>query len=224
MSQTTSGVAELIARLKTDGIDAGEAEKRRLLEEAEKKAAAIIADAKAKAEQLLANAKQERDRQRQQLDAELQMAARDFALRFSERIKQQVIQPVVAEPVKAVLDDAGFLQATLKELCVKYAESGADLEVALSPEARAKLEGFFTGELRRALGSNEVTLVDENGLVGFRLAKKGDSFAWDFSLEAVTQELMRLVDPALRGYFKLDDDAQKARSSASKNGHHVASA
>lgn len=223
MSQTTSGVAELIGRLKKDGIDAGEAEKRRLLEEAEQKAAAIIADAKAKADQLLASAKQERERQKQQLEAELQMAARDFALRFSDRIKQQVIQPVVTDPIKAVLDDPSFLKATLQELCVKVAQSGADIEVALSPETRAKLEGFFTGELTRALGGRELSLVDESGLVGFRLAKKGDSFAWDFSLDAVTSELMRLVDPALRGYFKLDD-GQKARSVASKNGQHVASA
>lgn len=223
MSQTTSGVAELIGRLKKDGIDAGEAEKRRLLEEAEKKAAAIVAEAKTKADQLLQSAKQERDRQKQQLEAELQMAARDFVLRFSDRIKQQVIHPVVADPVKAVLDDAGFLKATLKDLCVKYAESGADIEVALSPETRAKLEGFFTGELKSALGGRELSLVDENGLVGFRLAKKGDSFAWDFSLDAVAQELMRLVDPTLRGFFKLDD-GQKARAAPSKNGQHVASA
>lgn len=221
MSQTTSGVAELISRLKRDGIDAGEAEKQRLLDEAEKKAAAIVAEAKAKAEELLAQAKQERERQKQQLEAELQMAARDFALRFSERIKQQIIEPVVSGPTKAVLEDPAFLRATLQELCVAYAKTGADIELTLSPETRAKLEAFFTGELSRALGERQLSLVDESGLVGFRLAKKGDSFAWDFSLDAVTAELLRLVDPALRRYFTLETQRSQA---ASKNGQHVANA
>lgn len=218
MSQTTSGVAELISRLKRDGVDAGEAEKQRLLDEAEKQAAAIVAEAKAKAEQLLTDAKKERERQRQQLEAELKMAARDFALRFSERIRQQVIEPVVSGPVQGVLEDPAFLRTTIQELCVAYAKSGSDIELTLSPETRAKLEAFFTAELGRALGERELSLVDENGLVGFRLAKKGDSFAWDFSLDAVTSELLRLVDPALRRFFTLDE-GQRPQALRSNDPH-----
>lgn len=222
MSQTTSGIAELIGRLKKDGVDAGEAEKRLVLEDAEKKAAAIVAEAKAKAEQLLTGAKQERDRLKQQLDAELTMAARDFVLRFEGRIKAQVVQPVVDDAVKASLDDASFLKDTLKDLVVKFATTGADVEVTVSPEMKKQLEGFFTGELKSALSGREISLVDENGLVGFRLVKKGDSFAWDFSKEAIARELVQLVDPALRGYFTLEE-ASKGKAT-SKNGHHVASA
>lgn len=222
MSQTTSGIAELIGRLKKDGVDAGESEKRRLLSDAEQKAAAIVADAKGKADQLLANAKVERDRLKAQLDAELTMAARDFVLRFSDRIKGQVVQPVVDDAVQGALSDSGFLKSTLKELVLRYAATGADVELTVSPETRKQLEGFFTSELKGALGGREVSLVDENGLVGFRLVKKGDSFAWDFSKEAVARELVQLVDPALRGYFTLDD-ASKGKA-PSKNGQHVATA
>lgn len=223
MSQSTSGVAELIGRLKKDGVDAGEAEKRRVIEEAEQKAADIVADATAKAEQLLQSARQERERLKSQLDAELTMAARDFVLRFEARIKAQVIHPVVADPVKGVLEDAGFLKSTLRELCVRYAEGGADIELALSPETRKQLEGFFTGELKSALAGRDLTLVDESGLIGFRISKKGESFAWDFSKEAVAQELTQLVDPALRRYFALDD-GEKGKSALNRNGQHVASA
>lgn len=219
MSETTSGVAELIGRLKKDGVDAGEAEKRRIVDDAEKRAEAIVADAKKKAEDLLLAAKQERDRLKHQLDAELSMAARDFVLRLEGRIKAQVVNPVVSDVVKGVLEDTTFLKATLKDLVLKFAERGADVELTMSPETRAKLDGFFTGELKSALGSREITLVDEAGVVGFRIEKKGESFAWDFTKEAVARELVRLVDPALRAYFAFDD-APKTRAPA-KNGQHA---
>jgi V/A-type H+/Na+-transporting ATPase subunit E len=208
MAQTTSGIAELIGRLRKDGVDAGEAEKGRILTAAQQQADAIIAAAKQTAEDLLGGAKQERERLKQQLDAELAMAARDFVMRFSERIRAQVVRPVVHESVRGALSDPGFLQGALKELVVRYAEGGA-VEVAIAPELREQLEGFFTGELARSLAGGKAQLVDEQGLVGFRIVKQGESFAWDFSEDAVAKELVRLVDPALKTYFALEAGAKK---------------
>ncbi len=208
MAQTTSGIAELIGRLRKDGVDAGEAEKSRILDEAQQQADAIVAAAKQTAEDLLGGAKQERERLKQQLDAELAMAARDFVLRFSERVRAQVVRPVVNESVRGALSDPGFLQSALKELVVRYAEGGT-VEVAVAPELRQQLEGFFTQELARSLAGGKAQLVDEQGLVGFRIIKQGESFAWDFSEDAVAKELVRLVDPTLKTYFALEGGPKK---------------
>lgn len=220
MAQTTSGIAELIGRLRKDGVDAGEAEKGRILEEANQEAAAIVASAKKTGEELLAAAKQERERLKQQLDAELAMAARDFVLRFAERVRAQVVRPVVSDAVREALSEPAFLQGTIKDLLVRYADGGG-VEVTVSPAMRQQLEGFFTQELGRALGGGEVTLRDEQGLVGFRIVRKGESFAWDFSDDAVAKELVRLVDPALKGYFALDAGAKKRSNGEA---HHAKAA
>jgi V/A-type H+-transporting ATPase subunit E len=199
-----SGIADLIGRLKKDGVDAGEAEKQRLTDEANQKAEQIIADAKQQAADLLTGAKQERDKLKAQLDAELKMAARDFSMRMGDRIKSQVIMPVVAGAAKDVLSDAEFLKKAVHEVCVAVAKDGAGVDVVVSPEMKQSLEAYFTGELAKALKGGDVSVSDESGLIGFRISPRGEGFAWDFTSDSVTQELSTLVDPALRAYFAVD--------------------
>jgi V/A-type H+-transporting ATPase subunit E len=211
-----SGIAELIGRLKKDGVDAGESEKQRIIEEAQAKAEEILAEAKRGAEDLLSGAKTERDKLAKQLDGELRMAARDFAMRLSDRVKAQVIHPAVEGATKDALNDEDFLKACLPEVCAAVAKSGEGVELVVSPETKDKLEAFFTGELKRSLGGGEVTVRDEQGMVGFSVKPSGESFTWDFTLESMTRELGSLVDPALRTYFALDEKTTGAKSNGSQ--------
>lgn len=211
---TQSGIAELIGRLKKDGVDAGEAEKQRLVEGAQKKADEIVEAAKKQAAEVLADAKRDRAKLQTQLDGELKMAARDFSMRMGDRIKAQVIRPVVADATRDVLSDEGFLKQAVHDVCVAVAKDGAGVDVVVSPEMKAKLEAYLTGELQKALGSGNVEVRDEHGLVGFRISPKGEGFSWDFTSDAVTRELSALVDPALRQYFTLEDK----KAGAGRNG------
>jgi V/A-type H+-transporting ATPase subunit E len=223
MSQTTRGIAELIGRLRKDGVDAGEEEKARIVEDAKGEAAKILEDARRQADELLAAAKRERDRLEQQLHAELQMAARDFVHRFDDRIRSQIIDPVVEDSLKAALDDAGFLSTAIAGVCRTFVESGGKgLQVTVSSDKKASLEAFFTGELEKALDGGKVEIVDESGLVGFRVNRKGESFVWDFTQESVAREVAHLVDPALRRFFELKE-GDAAKKSAG-NGRPAASA
>lgn len=210
MSDTTTGIADLIERLKKDGVEAGEAEKNRILKAARKEADALVAEAKQRAERIVEEARREAEKQREQIRAELTMAARDFVFSFQRRLKTQVIIPLVEESLRSVLSDLDFLKACLKDICVRFAEEGGkSVEVIVSPETRDTLAAFFTGELEKAIAGGKVTVSDEAGLVGFRLVRDGQSYAWDFSLEAVTRELADLVDPKLRSYFLLSENGER---------------
>lgn len=218
MPETTSGIAELISHLKRDGVEAGEAEKARILKSARDEADAILADAKRRASQILDEARAEADKQRAQLTSELRMAARDFMLSFQERLRRQVTLPLVEERLRGALGDPEFLKAALKELLARFAEQGASgMEVVVDAELRQKLDAAFLKELEAAMKGGRVSISDEQGLVGFRLVPQGETFAWDFSLEAMARELAQLVDPALKRCFTLEGE----KVATSSNGVHA---
>lgn len=200
MTEMTSGVGDLLQRLRKDGVEAGEAEKQRILREAEEQAAALVADAKNKAKEIVAAANTQAEAKKKQLDAELGMAARDFALRFAERVKKRAVAPVVRAQVDAALADPNLLKDAISALI--RGKTG-DAKLTVSPETRDKLGAFFEHELARQLEGGKVELVSESGLSGFRLQRQGDTFSWDVTGEAVAHELALLVEPALRKYLDL---------------------
>ncbi len=205
MTEMTSGIGDLLQRLRQDGVEAGEAEKQRLLRDAEEQAAALLADAKAKAKEIVAAADAEAVAKRKQLDAELGMAARDFALRFAERVKSQAIEPLVRAQVDVGLDDPNLLKEVLSGL---IREKAGDASVTVSPEIQQKLGAYFERELAGQLVDGQLEIKLETGLTGFRLQRKGESFSWDVTGEAVADELSQLVEPSLRKYFQLNSTSR----------------
>jgi V/A-type H+-transporting ATPase subunit E len=209
MAETTSGIAELIARIKKDGVVAGEEEKARIIQNAEEQADKILADAKKEAGNIVDGAKKERQALKEQLTAELKMAARDFVFDFQQRIKNQAIRPTVEKSVASVLKDPEFLKNALTQICADYAKDGGDrIEIMVDGELSKKLEAFFTGELHKAL-SRGVSISDADGLVGFRLVRGDENFVWEFSLDAVTRAMTQLVEPGLRSFFDFETDGAK---------------
>lgn len=200
MTEMTSGIGDLLQRLRKDGVEAGETERRRILQDAQDQASAVVAEAQARAKEIIAAADAEVKAKRTQLNAELTMAARDFALRFSERIKKQAIAPLVRSRVGDALNDADVLKEALIAL-LRERTGGA--KVTVSPETRSKLEGYFLTELARMMEGGKLEIVSEEGLTGFRLQRAGETFTWDVTGEAVAQELAALVDPVLRKHLQI---------------------
>lgn len=200
MTEMTSGIGDLLERLRKDGVEAGETEKQRILREAEAQAATLVANATERAKEIVAAAEAEAQAKRKQLDSELTLAARDFALRFAERVKKQVIQPLVQTRVDEALGATDVLKEALTTL-IREKTGGA--KIGVSPETRSKLESFFAHDLARMLDGGQLEIASENGLTGFRLQRQGESFTWDVTGEAVAGELTGLVEPALSKYLRL---------------------
>lgn len=195
MKQAASGISDLIARIKADGIQAGEDERKERIEAASREAAKIVADARAEAERIVGAANAEAERRRHQLDAELRMAARDFVLRLQERLSAQVLRPVTADLARAALADDGAVTALILDL---LRERAGGARLTLDADRRAALEAAVIAGFAGRLGDGGLEITDEAGLGGFRLARDGENFVWDASADAVARELASLVEPSLR--------------------------
>ncbi|MBI2571955.1 MAG: hypothetical protein HYV63_33510 [Candidatus Schekmanbacteria bacterium] len=205
MTEITSGIAALITRIKNEGVSAGEEERDRIIAEARQRAEQIVADARNEVAALRSTAEADARRVTEQMRAELKMAARDFVLGFQERIRQQIIRPVLSEQLRGVLTDETFLSDFVARICADFLASGGDgVEISVSEDLREKLAAATLHALAAHVDAGkEVAVRNEEGLVGFRLIRRGEAFAWDFSLEALTQALARLVEPHLRQFFEL---------------------
>lgn len=199
MSEIQGGVGDLITRLRRDGVEAAEAEKARLTEQARADAQALVDQARAEARQIVEAAEAEADARRHKLDAELRLAARDFVADLRQRLSREIIGPSIAERAGQALGDVTFLQDILKDLLAGQLEAGdAAVEVTVAPELRTGLEAFFAKALAEQVDAGKIVFHDEAGLSGFRLTRRGASFVWDASEEAVAAAIARLVDPRLR--------------------------
>lgn len=200
MTEITSGIGDLLQRLRKDGVQAGETEKLRIVSEAEEQARKLVASAEAQARAILSEAKAEVQAQRAQLEAELAMAARDFVLGFAQRAGQQVIQPLVQQRVGEVLRDP---QALTQLLSALVSQQAGGSRVSVSPELRDQLADYFEHELAGLMQGGALEVRSEQGLKGFRLQREGDGFVWEVTEESVARELSALVEPALRKYLTM---------------------
>lgn len=201
MTELTSGISDLIQRIKEDGVVSGETEKKKIIQAAQEEAKRMMTEAQNKADKLVADAKHNAESLKAQTEAELRMAVRDFVFSFQQSVKAQAIRPQIASHVAAALNDEGFLKDVLKGLLSEFLKNkDSGLQLSLSPEMKEKLGGFFSKQLS---DGNELEITGKTGLTGFRFRKAGDSYTWDFSAEAIAAELARLVEPALRPFFDL---------------------
>jgi len=198
MTEASSGVASLIARIKQDGIQAAETERTARLGAARQEADDIIAAARRQAEAIVAEAHDAAARRRTQLDAELRMAARDFLFAFQERLSAQVIRPTADAAAAAALSDPSAL-ASLVLAVVQGAFAGST--VGVEPQLREA----FAAAIAAKASAQGLEIVDDAGVGGFKLRVAGEHFVWDVSREAVARELARLVEPSLRDALRLRD-------------------
>ncbi len=83
----SSGVQDLIARLRDDGVKAGREKAEQVLEEAREEAARIVAEAKSQADEILSRAKVQIERDRNACMGSLRTAIRDTELKMESELK-----------------------------------------------------------------------------------------------------------------------------------------
>jgi vacuolar-type H+-ATPase subunit E/Vma4 len=165
-------IERFIEKLQNDGVEAGQQEKQRIREEAEKEARAIVDDAKRQANRIVEQAKSEAANIKEQSETELKLAARDTVGRLEETLNH-ALQRVLEDQLKAQLNNTEFLAELLREVIMQYVR--ADVEgkdyfaINVSPEKREQLSQWAIQELHGELKAAEtkVTLGGTLGSDGF---------------------------------------------------------
>lgn len=157
----SSGIDELVERLKNDGIEAGQQRALDIISEAEARADQLIRQAEEKARQLLQHSHEQTERQQQAAKDALQLAFRDMVLDmktsllerlsndFSQRVAQYsandaVVQQLVIEAVQTITSGLRLpgngSQGNIQQLTVQLPKPVAEQYPILKPDALLALD------------------------------------------------------------------------------------
>lgn len=210
-NRTSSGVQELISRIRDEGVQAGQQQADQILEDAKKQAAKLISDAKTEADNTRAKASTEIEAEKTAAMEALRLAARDTTLELRtgiisgfERYVQRLVSADTAdkEVVKCILLVlAGHAVEEFiedKDLLVRVSDTllgGKDADARRARETVLEL----TSEMLRE-GIELVPAADVHG--GVRVQVVGDDLEIDLSDEAVSALILKHLLPRFRAILE----------------------
>lgn len=143
----SSGVEALIRRLTEEGVAEGQAEARRLVEEADRRAAWILQQAREEAESMVEKARSEADRLRRAGDEALRVAARDAVLDLKDTLSREFTRQLESV-VAGELAREDFLQRLILEVAGRAREE-AGVEPGVPAEILLPRDLVGVEDLRR---------------------------------------------------------------------------
>jgi len=207
-SKTSSGVQELISRIRDEGVQAGQQESDRILKEAKAQAAKIISDAKAEAEITRAKATSEIEADKTAALEALRLAARDTNLELKSGVtstfESYVKRLVTAEAAKKEVVKCILL--VLARHAVEEFIEDKDLIVRISDNLLGETDNTDPRRVRETVlelssdmlreGIELVPAADVTG--GVRVQVVGEDLEIDLSDEAVSALILKHMLPRFR--------------------------
>ena len=211
-TDVSSGVRELIARLRDDGVKAGREKAAQVFQEAQEEAARIVADAQAEAEGILSRAKVQIERDRQAGMGSLRMAIRDTELKMEAELKADFAAHV-RRLVSIEMGDKEFIRQCI--LAVSGMATGHmvcegqpvtvllpkdlfetnELGSRLTPEGKERMHHLVLGISADMLREGVELKPSETLKQGIRVRLAGEDLEIDLSDQALSDLLLENLLP-----------------------------
>ena len=200
----TTNLDLIIEKIRSDGIEAGEAESLRIKDEARAEAENIISRARKEAETMLADAEKAISHKEHTSRKALEFAARDSVLMIRSYL-ENIFKKLVSNECTRVIDK-NLLKEMILKILDKWSESGVmdEIKIQISDEDSKNIRDILYASISDRMGSSlDIKPVAELK-AGFRISKTGEHFYHDFSDESIaellffflSEEVKELLDPA----------------------------
>lgn len=215
----SSGVEQLIARLRDDGVKAGRAEASAIVEQARNEAETLLDEAKAKAKRIVTDARAEAEQVETAGKEALRIATRDTILRFQQEL-MDYFNERVRRLVSAKLEEREILGRLIVEVAASATRTAGvsdseTIEVLLPAEVVSveelkrnpkELEGTLT-ELVKDIAqvtwregvSFKALAADAKGI---RVHVTGKDLEVDLTAKAVADILLEHMQPRFRALMQ----------------------
>ena len=219
--QISSGIDELVGKLKNDGIQAGQQKALDIIAEAEKRADQLERQAKEKADAMLKESHERIEREEQAAKDALQLAFRDMVLgmknamleRLSSDFSREVKQQAAAVPIleKMILEAVRQISA---EVRVPQDQQG-DIEV-LVPQQMMQLDDIranpdkasdgpladLSSHLTEQMFSQGVSFAAGEQDAGIQMKLQNNEMLVDVSDKAIADLLLKYLQPRFRAILE----------------------
>jgi V/A-type H+-transporting ATPase subunit E len=203
--KTSSGVQELLDRLRAEGLEAGRFEGERALSHARDEAKRVAAAGKAEAEASVAKANEEIARFRRAGEEAILLAWRDALLAIRKQLAA-MFEQVAAEAMRESLRDPALVRTLALEIAAKALamkgespEEGAAASTLLVPEsADEALGGFVRANAEEMLRRGIELKADPSFAGGIRARLSDGELRVDLDDSALSAYLLRRMAPQFR--------------------------
>ena len=216
-TKQTSGVQELIDRLRDEGVSSGQSEADALVTEARKQSMTILDDAKREAEDIRAKARAEAAKTEENGNEALRLASRDVMLKLRESFHEE-FENRVRKLVAFELKDLRFLEKLILEIARRSMpeDAGTSVQVLLPADevTSEELAGSVTDVKEGTLGYFVLGLaadvlregltfgVSDDTTAGVRVQLVDDDVEIELTDETVTALLMQFMVPRFRAILE----------------------
>ena len=194
-----SQLQSLIDKIRTDGVAEAEKQGKAVIDEAEQKAARLLADAESQAEGILDRAKQDAARTEEAGKKALEQAGRNLVLGLERNITDLFDRVLKAEIAEALTPDV--LASLLESVIGKWGpESGVVVELS-EKDSEALTKGLLAKVQERVKGGVTLKSV-ETVDAGFSISEKNGSVFYDFTAGGIAEILAEYLNPMLGEILK----------------------
>jgi vacuolar-type H+-ATPase subunit E/Vma4 len=196
-------LGDITGELTKKVLEPAKAEAERIRQDAQVQADQIIAAAQKEAQIILEQSKREIESLKRQMDVDLETAGRNFVIMIEERLENAVVDPVVEEAIKPILEDRAFLEKLILDILAAYAkQTGKEhhIEILLPADQKDELESWFMDKFRNKMANPlDVRFTDKISF-GFKIGIAGRGSHINFS-EGLVEVFSDFVSPRFRKYF-----------------------
>ncbi len=199
----TRTLGDITDELKKKVLAPAKEEAERLVEEARSRADAIILGARKEASRTREEAMQQAEVTLRQMDTDMNAAARNFILLVQERLERAIVQPIVEDEVKSVLDHKDFLASIIETLIREFARvHGKEnrIEILLPERQQQELEKWFLSKFLQRAASGLVVHFSDKVAFGFRLGLDDTGKYFNFG-EGLVEVFSDFCSPRFRKHF-----------------------
>ncbi len=215
-SKESSGVEDLIGRLREQGVEAGKAQADELMEQTRLRAEQRLDDARRQADAILQKAREEASQTKRAGEEAVQLAVRDAMLRLKSEMVEQFADRV-RRLVTKELDDSDFLKQMILEISRRSAPPVGQLAKLLLPEDVVGLEQLRRDpeEVKEGTLSHFVATVTKDMLregleigtrddqvAGIRIQLQEEDIEIELTDQAIADLLLRHLVPRFRAIME----------------------
>jgi V/A-type H+/Na+-transporting ATPase subunit E len=212
----TSGVQELIDRLRSEGVSKGQSEGDGLIAAAREEAERILDQGKREAEQIRSVARNEADKLGKQAEDAMRLAARDAVIALNEALRADFLTKV-KRLVSHTMQDRTFLERLILEVARRAMpdDAGKAIEVLLPNDVVTydelkkdpqeltdnSLSRFVLELSAEVLREGLAFVPAEDNRPGLRIQLKDQDVEIDLTDEAVADLLFQHLAPRFRAFM-----------------------
>jgi V/A-type H+-transporting ATPase subunit E len=186
----------LLDRIQKEGVDKAQADSDRIVTAARARADQIVRDAEQKATTRLETARKDADILAERSIKAIGQASRDLTLAIGDAINATIRNLLETEVATALTPETlGQMLVAVLTAYTRTPADRADIEILLPPDQQqavlALMHARFADKLREGISIKGDTSV----LSGFRAVLKDQNVEHDFTAEAITDALAKILRP-----------------------------